>query len=168
MTPINLMDTMRDRIAKLLNENYTSEQPSGKLPVEVYSGYPPKRDSAQERHSFIYVLVSDIVDEKEESYAMLEIGFSVYDDDRIDGWRSLYNLVEHIRQDLLKFPFLGRKYRLQYPLQFRPDDREQPYPQYQGVMTAKYSIAKVNEEGFNYDDFQEAQPYGKRENWKDK
>lgn len=168
-TPINLMDTMRDRIIKLLEgQNYITEQPSGKLPIEVYSGYPPIRDSAKERHSFIYVLAADINDEKEASSATLEIGFSIYDDDKVDGWRSLYNVVEHIRQDLLKFRFLGRKHRLILPLNFKLDDREQPYPQYQGIMTVKYSIGHPNEEGFNYDDFQGVEAYGKYEKWKEK
>lgn len=168
MTPIELMDMMRDRIKELLDENYTSEQPSGKLPVEVYSGYPPIRDSAKERHSFIYVLASEITDDKDGSYSDLEIGFSIYDDDKVDGWRSMYNLVEHVRQDLLKFRFLRRKFRIQWPLKFRVDDREQPYPQYQGVMTARFSIGQPNEEGFNYDDFQEAHCYDDWEKWKDK
>ena len=99
----------------------------------------------------------------------MEIGFSIYDDDKNDGWRSLYNLVEHVRQDLLKFPFLEKKYRLEPPLLFDIYDREQPFPQWLGTITANYSISHLHEEGFSYDDFQEAQDgFGKYERWKEK
>lgn len=175
MTPTFLMEAMQKRIQNLLNGNYSSEQPSGnppvktKVPVEVYAGFPPVKDTAKERSSYIYTLVVQHKDEKETSNAKIEIGFSIYDDDKKDGWRSLYNLVEHIRQDLLKFPFLERKYRLEPPLIFDIYDREQPFPQWLGTITANYSVARPHEEGFSYDDFQEAQNgFGKYERWKEK
>ena len=124
MTPTFLMEAMQKRIQNLLNGNYSSEQPSGnppvktKVPVEVYAGFPPVKDTAKERSSYIYTLVVQHKDEKETSNAKIEIGFSIYDDDKKDGWRSLYNLVEHIRQDLLKFPFLERKYRCENDTDF--------------------------------------------------
>lgn len=169
MTPINLMDSLAERLQKLLKD-YNAKQPSGTVPVTVYPGYFPVQNNAKERNSMVYVLVTDIVDKpgNDKSHATVEFGFSIYDDDHTDGWRSLFNVMEHIRQDILKFRFVAMKFRLdleETPIKMHIPDN-QPFPQWQGTMTASYTIGQPEEEGFNYDDFQEVQAYGKYEEYK--
>ncbi len=169
MTPIDLMDMLAARLQNLLTD-YTAEQPSGKVPVTVYPGYIPVQNNAQERKSLVYVLVTKTTDKpgNTKSHATVEIGFSIYDDNHTDGWRSLYNVMEHVRQDLLKYRFVGMKFRLdleEAPIEMTIPDN-QPFPQWQGTMTACYTIGQPEEEGMNFDDFQEIQAYGKYEEYK--
>lgn len=169
MTPIDLMDMLAARLQKLLAD-YTAEQPSGKVPVTVYPGYIPVQNSAQERNSFVYVLVTETIDKpgNNKSHATVELGLSIYDDDHTDGWRSLFNVMEHIRQDLLKYRFVGMKFRLdleEAPVKMSIPDN-QAFPQWQGTMTACYTIGQPEEEGMNFDDFQESQAYPKYEEYK--
>lgn len=162
MTPINLMDSLAKRLQKLLTD-YSATQPSGKLPIKVYPGYFPVQNTAQERNSFVYVLVIQTKDRpgNDKSHATVELGFSIYDDDHTDGWRSLFNVMEHVRQDLLKFRLVNMKFRLdleEAPIEMNIPEN-QPFPQWQGTMKACYTIGQPDEEGFNYDDFQETQVY---------
>lgn len=169
MTPINLMDSLAERLQKLLTD-YTAEQPSGKVPVTVYPGYIPVQNNAQERKSLVYVLVVKTTDRpgNAKSTATVEIGFNIYDDDHINGWRSLFNVMEHIRQDLLRSRFVKMKHRLSLedaPIEMNIPEN-QPFPQWQGTMTAVYTIGQPEEEGMNFDDFQEVQAYPDYEEYK--
>lgn len=169
MTPINLMDWLAERLQKLLTD-YTAQQPSGKVPVTVYPGYVPVQNNAQEKKSSVYVLVYEIEDKPKNStsIATVELGFSIYDDDHTDGWRSLFNVMEHVRQDLLRNRFVHMKFRLDLdaaPLKTHIVEN-QPFPQWQGTMTAAYTIGHIEEEGMNFDDFQEAQVYPDYEEYK--
>lgn len=162
MTPIDLMDMLAERLQKVLAD-YTAQQPSGKVPVTVHPGYIPVQNNAKEKNSNVYVLVYDIEDKPKNStsIATVEIGFSIYDDDHENGWRSLFNVMEHVRQDLLKYRFVGMKFRLDLdaaPLKTHIVEN-QAFPQWQGTMTAAYSIGYIEEEGMNFDDFQEAKVY---------
>lgn len=162
MTPIDLMDMLAKRLQKVLAD-YTAQQPSGKLPVTVHPGYIPVQNNAKEKNSNVYVLVYDIEDKPKNStsIATVEIGFSIYDDDHENGWRSLFNVMEHVRQNLLKYRFVGMKFRLDLdaaPLKTHIVEN-QAFPQWQGTMTAAYSIGYIEEEGMNFDDFQEAKVY---------
>lgn len=153
---MTLMEVM-EHLAALLREavrDYAAEQPSGLRPVEVYAGYPPVPENAAEKSSFIYVLATDFTDEegKEYSTAKVEIGFSAYDEDEGNGWRSLYNLMEHVRQIMLRRRCLAGRTVLVLPIKGAVPD-SQPFPQWEGKITASYQIGQPIEEGINYDEF---------------
>ncbi len=152
MTPINLMDRLAAKLQALMDD-YVTQQPSGTLPVKVYPGYFPVRTDATEMNSAMYVLVKQVVDESEKvkSYAIVEIGFSIYDDDPVDGWRSIYNALEHVRQYLLKNRIIDRKHWLQLPMETIVfDEQNQAWPQWWATMTAKYTVGQPVEEGITY------------------
>ena len=152
MTPINLMDRMAEKLQALMDD-YVTHQPSGTLPIKVYPGYFPRRTNATENNSGMYVLATQIVDENEKvkSYAIVEIGFSIYDDDPVDGWRSVYNALEHVRQYLLKNRMIDKKHWLQLPMETIVfDDQNQAWPQWRATMTAKYTVGQPVEEGITY------------------
>lgn len=153
---MTLVETM-ENLAKFLRgvvKEYSSNQPSGKRPVEVYAGFPPVAMSAEERSSFIYALVTDFTDEADTPYgtAKVEIGFSVYDDDKKEGWRSLFNLMEHVRQALLQNRIIAGRTSIILPMKGAISD-SQPFPQWEGKITISYTIGQPTEVGINYEDF---------------
>lgn len=152
MTPINLMDRLAEKLQKLLDD-YSTEQPSGTLPIKVYPGYVPIRTEAKEKNSEVYVLIRQILDEEgnKKSSAIVEIGFSIYDEDPVCGWRSLYNVLEHVRQYLLKNRIIEKKHWIQLPVETIVfDDQSQAWPQWRATITTKCTISQPEEEGILY------------------
>ena len=107
--------------------------------------------NADEQASFIYALVTAAQDTADGhmSTATVEIGFSIYDNSDVDDWRSLYNLMEHVRQHLLKQRLVANRHRLQLPLKLEVPEA-QPAPQWQGKITATYTIGQPYEEDIYY------------------
>lgn len=151
MTLMEVMNDLSDFIRHVVNE-YSAEQPSGLHQIHVYAGYPPIPSDSRETSSRIYTLVTDFTDGEDGSTAKVEIGFSVYDEDEINGWHSLFNLMEHIRQALLKHRCLKNRTVLVLPVKGEISG-SQPYPQWEGRIIASYQIGQPTEEGINYDGF---------------
>lgn len=151
MTLVETMENLAEFLRETVSE-YSSEQPSGKKPVAVYAGYPPVAISSEEGPSFIYALATDFTDAQEDPYrtVKVEIGFSVYDENKEDGWRSLFNLMEHVRQALLKHRCIAGRSSLVLPLKGAVSD-SQPFPQWEGKITASYTIGQPTEVGIDYD-----------------
>lgn len=99
MTTVELMDNLAGFLRPAVTD-YSTQQPSGQREIKVYAGFPPARMNADEQASFIYALVTGAQDtaDGDMSTATVEIGFSIYDNSDADDWRSLYNLMEHVRQ----------------------------------------------------------------------
>lgn len=150
MTTVELMDNLADYLRSVIVD-YSTQQPSGKRSIKVYAGYPPARMNADEQASFIYALVTGAQDtaDGDMSTATVEIGFSIYDDSEYDDWRSLYNIIEHVRQHLLKHRFIADRYRLLFPVKIEVPEA-QPAPQWQGKITAIYTIGQPYEEDIYY------------------
>lgn len=148
MTPIEAMENVAARI-KGVTKEYVTRQKRGELPIAVYAGYPPVPKGAQEKESFIYCYAVKVHD-TEDNYSRvdIEIGFSIYDDDPNEGYITLYNLMEHVRQALLRRRTLNGRSRLVFPIESEIVD-PQPFPQWQGRMTVSYTIAQPVEEGFD-------------------
>lgn len=144
MTSINLMDQLAQFLTVILR-GYNSDLKRNQTPIKVYPGYTPIRDRAQEDGSFVYALATEVEDTMEGSKAHVEIGASIYDSDTANGYRSLFNVLEHIRQALLVNRTIGGKHRLQLPMQTQVVE-EQPYPQWQGKITCTYSLGQPQEE----------------------
>lgn len=150
MTTVELMDNLADYLRSVIVD-YSTQQPSGKRSIKVYAGYPPARMNADEQASFIYALVTSAQDtaDGDMSTATVEIGFSIYDDSEYDDWRSLYNIMEHVRQNLLKHRFIADRHRLLFPVKIEVPEA-QPAPQWQGKITAIYTIGQPYEEDIYY------------------
>ena len=139
MTQVELMENLAAFLKNVVRE-YESQQSDGSYtPITVYSGYLPVKTNAKESESCIYVLVLECEDGDEQSAAKVEIGFSIIDGDTSEGWRSLFNLMEHVRQALLKKRTVANKHRLILPIKSKVAD-EQPFPQWQGLMTVSYTL----------------------------
>lgn len=149
MTPMEVMNGVADLVRHTVWDSSTN-QPSGTRLVEVFAGYPPIPETAKERASRIYALVTDFSDAEEKTYstATVEIGFSIYDEDEGEGWRSLYNLMEHVRQALLRNRCLAGRMVLVLPLKGAISDN-QPFPQWEGKITATYQVGQPVREEVN-------------------
>lgn len=146
MTTVELMNNVRDYLEVVLAD-YSTTQKAGARPVAVYAGYPPLRMQAAEKESYVYVLALEWTDKADHTFsqAKIEIGFSIYDNDTEHGVLSLYNLMEHVRQALLKKRTLNGRNRLELPMKGELCD-VQTFPQWQGRIEAMYTIGQPIEE----------------------
>lgn len=158
MTIVEVMDHLAEFLRNVL-KSYRSDYPGEwESRIKVYSGYPYKRTKANAVESYVYVLVTKSTDTLDESTAEVEIGFNIYNDEERDQGRILFNLMEHVRQELLKHPCIARRMMLNMPLKGEIFS-EQPEPQFLGMFNAIYTIGRPIEVGLNYDDFQETKMY---------
>ncbi len=106
MTPIETMEN----IAKFIRgsiDGYSANSSKGEIiAIEVYAGFMPTKTSSQETPSCIYVLLESLEDSSDDtlSTCKIEIGFSIRDADETEGWRSLYNALEHVRHKRTPIP----------------------------------------------------------------
>lgn len=148
MTTVQIMDDMAAFIADQVKD-FKAEHRKGSVPISVFPGYPPIRDRPEESESFIYVLVYSFESTADESTAKVEIAFSVYDNDKQDGWRTLANLMELVRQALLKKRVIAKKYSLNFPIKAEVA-LAQPAPNWEGKINAEYTVGNL-EEIFDFD-----------------
>lgn len=159
MTIVEVMDHLADFLKDVVGA-YLADSPESATgtAITVYSGYPYKRTNANTKESYIYALVTKCTDTQAESTAEVEIGFNIYSAATEDQGRMLFNLMEHVRQELLKHPCIAKRILLNMPLQAEIPS-EQPEPHFLGVLNATYVIGRPTEVGLNYDDFQEISMY---------
>lgn len=160
MTSVELMNNLADFLREVVKD-YSTNQDAGVLPVAVYAGYPPVRTDYEEKESFIYALATEWEDKEDGTFSTCkaEIGFSIYDDNKTEGCFSLYNIMEHVRQALLKKRTLAGRNRLELPLKSVVSD-DQPWPQWQGIITATYTLGQPMEEEVDYGEIYGGQAIG--------
>ncbi len=153
MIPINLLDGLRDFIQKQVSGyEYSYKRADGSVDMKtpkVYSGYLPVRTRHDLEFSpFIIVKLKKINDNDDISTADIRIIFTTHDDDDVDNWRSQFNLMEHVRQALLKHRTIANKFRLELPVVSEASEYSQsPYPEGYGTIETTYQIGQVQEEG---------------------
>lgn len=158
MTLVEVMDHLAEFLKGAVS-SYRSDSPDEvQKAITVYSGYPFKRTKANATESYIYVIVLKTTDTQTESTAEVEIGFNIYNNVTKDQGRMLFNLMEHVRQELLKHPCIAKRMILNMPVKGEIV-ADQPEPQFLGVINAIYSIGRPTEVGLNYDNFQELSMY---------
>lgn len=154
MTITELIDNMAEFLKPVVAD-YNAQKDSVQSDIKIIAGYPPKLDGNEERPSAVYVMVNDAIDDtapNDFSKATVTLSFDITDNDKVDGWRNLYNLMEHTRQELLKHRIVAKRNKLLLPIKFKTPF-EQPWPHWQGAIIADYTIGQPEEEGFIYDDF---------------
>lgn len=146
MTPINLMDSLVTLLKKANKDYYLTDELVKDNSLIVTAGYLPVRDEAEENFfPHIIVQIPKIEDSSDCSIAHVTIEFGTYSENGTDGWRELYNLIEHSRQVILKNKIVGRKYSLTLPT-ICEIPADQPYPIFVGFLDLKYTIAQTVEE----------------------
>lgn len=139
-----------DELAKFLKEVNKDYRLSDELvrgnELIVVPGFLKRRENAIE--TFYPHIVPRFIkgsDTTSDSNVSVKIFFGTYCEDVNDGWRELYNLMEHTRLALLKQKIIGKKFMLEGNLEYEIPE-EQPYPEWVGFMSAEYSIPRPREE----------------------
>ncbi len=146
MTPVILVDELRDYL-KLVVEKYWFETNKKEVnkPPQVISGYlPAKKATDIPDFPFILVRLSDGED-ADSSTVTVYVVIGTYSEDAQNGWRDPANIVERVRQSLLKKRTLANRFRLEMPLKYELPD-EQPVPHWFGIITTKWTIPQLQEE----------------------
>lgn len=146
MTPANLILALQEHIQSLL-KGYFYEYEGKILPVKVFAGWAPERTSAEaDILPCICVLptkIEDIIDNNQENGAICTVHILVGTKENLstDSWLAIVNLIEHIRQGLLKKQILARKFVLRGKI-ITEFDEVQARPLYYAGLTVQYNIAQ--------------------------
>lgn len=151
MTIVEIMDQLKTLLETAVTE-YRAQGKTELTSIKVYAGFPPVRDRASELPSYVYAAVVNWEDKEADDYssATVEIGIAVRDEDPEEGCMSLYNLLEHIRQTLLRHRILGARTSLQLPLKGRVPN-QQPVPIWLGIIRAQYLVGQPETEGIDFE-----------------
>lgn len=146
LTTLNLIDSL----AKYLEENlseFTYKTNGKNEKIKVMKAYPEIRKNKDD-NKLPLVLVQSLKGKSENNKNMLStadvrilVGVEDADD---EGWKSIYNIVERIRQLLLKENVIAGFPRL-LPVTWDFDE-DQPYPKYFAKITVTFNIASINPE----------------------
>lgn len=151
MVSMVLVDALSSVLTTAL-ANYTFTTPKGvaTAPHVVAGWLPPKdpKNAASGLEDVPYVLIrfaghDDLAEGDSEAKVHIYVG--IYDESH-DGWRNVANVLEHIRQVLLKNRTIAKKFRLTLPLKSTIPTEEQPYPNWVGWLETRWTIAQPVEE----------------------
>lgn len=147
MTPANLILKLQEYLQGLL-EGYFYEYEGKMLPVKVFAGWAPERTRAEEDIlpcvCILPTKIEDVIDNNQENGAICTVRILVgtKEDLNADSWLSIVNLIEHIRQGLLKSRILARKFALRGKI-ITEFDEVQARPLYYAGLTVQYNIAQL-------------------------
>lgn len=146
MIPVLLLDALADFL-RAANKDYRLEDEAAKdNPLLVVPGYLKRRENtAQIFYPHIVPRLMKGDDAVDGSTAIVRLYFGTYSEDAADGWRELYNLMEHSRQALLKQRTIASRFRLKLPVHWEMLE-DQSYPEWVGTMDLIYEIAQPQEE----------------------
>lgn len=146
LTPLYLIDLLAEYLEKNLSE-FTYQTNGKNEKIRVMKAYPEVRKS-KDANKIPLVLVQCLTGKSENDKGILStadvrilVGVEDVDD---EGWKSIYNIVERIRQLLLKENIIAGFPRL-LPVKWNFDE-DQPYPKYFAQITVTFNIASLNPE----------------------
>lgn len=146
MIPVLLLDTLADFLREV-NRDYRREDAAvNGNPLFVEPWYFKRSETAAETfYPYIAPRLIKGDDTANGSTVSVRLYFGTYSENAAEGWRELYNLMEHSRQALLKKRVLANRFRLKLPIHWEvPED--QAHPEWAGVLDLIYEIAQPQEE----------------------
>ncbi|GEB35305.1 hypothetical protein [Brevibacillus parabrevis] len=148
MTPVLLMHSLKTFLEEVVVDVELTN-PKGTLTTpQVFLEALPQRkaDSQEEDYPFIIVRAAGGEDLEDGSTASLNLIVGTYSKDD-SGFIDVLNIIEDVRQALLKKRVVGQSFRMELPLKWKLFD-EQPYPGWVGEMNTLWTIPQVQEEVF--------------------
>lgn len=141
MTSIILVDALKDLLDKSLEEYTYTDSEVNTRKVTVYKYYLKQRERGDEEYT-PYVVIRPIEgnDTLEESTVKCAIVIAVRDTDPEQGYVNTVNLIEHIRQCLLKTLYIGGRFPIKRPLTWAIDN-EPNAPIYMGSIIVECNVA---------------------------
>ncbi|TGV00499.1 hypothetical protein EN829_057710 [Mesorhizobium sp. M00.F.Ca.ET.186.01.1.1] len=148
MTPVLLMHSLKAFLEEVVADvELTSPKGIFARPQIFLEALPQRKaDSQEEDYPFIIVRAAGGEDMEDGSTASLSLIFGTYSKDD-DGFMDVLNIIECVRQALLKCRVVGKSFRMELPLKWKLFD-EQPYPAWVGEMNTMWTIPQVQEEVF--------------------
>ncbi len=150
MTPTLLQKHLVDVVKYVTCSMKLSNAKNESTSINVYPQYLPSKKGQNDESHFPYILVRiiDGEDSVEELPSLCKIVFiiGVYDKDtNFQGYKDVINIIEKIRQHLLKKRVFDNKYILEGQLKWAVNE-EDIYPLYFGGIETTWNIGKVNME----------------------
>lgn len=141
MTPIFLIHDLAEEIKKVVSDYDLIAELQPMKHVTVYEQFiPTDQFEVDTFYPLVTVTLFQVEVVERFRVATMFITIGVYDGDREDGWRDLFNIAERISQHLISTPILANKFPLDtYPV-FEPQ-LESPTPFYYGNIVVKYQVA---------------------------
>jgi len=154
VTPTLLQDHLVEVVKTVIGSMKLNNSKNENSIINVYPQYLPSKKGQNDRAHFPYVLVRiiDGEDSTEELPSLCKIVFiiGIHDDDtNFQGYKDVMNIIEKIRQHLLKKIVFDNKYSLEGQVKWAVNE-EDVYPLYFGGIETTWNIGKVmmvDEEG---------------------
>ncbi len=152
MIPNLLVQAIAELLRKALAEYKMQAEGQDDKSVTVYEQHIPDEDFESDTYYPLVIVSCQNVEDKEEgSTATIGLTIGVYGDDK-EAWIDLLNIMEHIRQSLLKYRTIDQRFRLAFPTKFETIEA-QPYPFWFAYATLTYTIGQPEEEEIEFGDY---------------
>ncbi|MFH5187112.1 hypothetical protein ACHHV8_33520 [Paenibacillus sp. TAB 01] len=146
MTAVLLQRALCDKLRHITEHFMLNVPKSGVCAPHVHAGYLPQQQSGSENVSdFPYIIVR-ILDgqDQDESIVRIKLLFGIFSRDD-NGFVDVLNLMEKVRQSLLKDRVVDNRYRLELPYKWKLFE-DQPYPEWIGEADTTWMIPTILEE----------------------
>lgn len=141
-----LVDELRNDVEKIVKDFcMETKTKSFKAPQAVAGFLPSKK--ATEVPDFPFVIVRPTKGQINQTEPIVTVRciIGTYSEDEQNGWRDVANIIQRIWNELFRKRVVGKKFRLEDPLEFDiPDD--QPAPYWMGMMTLRFVVPQMIEE----------------------
>jgi hypothetical protein len=148
MIPERLVNCLKNEITIAVKDYRMKAEGQEDKPVTVYAQHIPNEEFEDDSYYPLVIPSLQKVEDAEPvegtgSTATVGITFGVYGEDKL-AWMDLLSIMERVRQRLLIFRVLDRRFRLILPVKFETIEN-QPYPFWFGYGTVTYQIGQPNE-----------------------
>lgn len=149
MIPERLINCLKEEIETAVKDYRMKAEGQQDKPVTVYAQHIPDADFEDDSYYPLVIVSLQKVEDAEPaegtgSTATAGITFGIYGEDKL-AWMDLLSIMERVRQRLLIFRILDRRFRLILPAKFETIEN-QPYPFWFGYGTVVYQIGQPNEQ----------------------
>lgn len=149
MIPERLINGLKEEISVAVKDYRMKAEDQADKKVTVYAQHIPNDDFEDDSYYPLVIVSLQKVEDAEPlegtgSTATVGITFGVYGEDKM-AWVDLLSIMERVRQRLLVFRKIDRRFRLILPARFETIET-QPYPFWFGYGTVTYQIGQPNEQ----------------------
>lgn len=150
MTQVQLLQTMVSHIKEAIKDHRYMDRHGNEREVTVEAAFLKEKemqDEGMER----YVIVRALGGESghEETTVKLRIIVAALDTDVEEGWMTVQNMIERIRQSILQQAIIGGRFTYQKPLQWTVEE-DQAYPYYFAHLDMTCTIPNITYTDLDY------------------
>lgn len=145
MTPYMLLGALKAELSPVLAQTNLL---SGKTVTVFEQIMPPRKEDKDTSHfPFCRIELGDGRDAADLSTQDVVLVFGVHDKDaNYQGYRDVMNLIQGVREHLLKFPEIAGRFEVQKPIEWAIPTDAEAHPFYYGAMLLRFSIPRIERE----------------------